>query len=53
MKVVLLALVVGLAVGALFGGVRLPIPAPPTLAGVAGVVGVYLGYLLITHALHR
>jgi XapX domain-containing protein len=38
------SLLVGAVVGAVFGLAGLPIPAPPTLAGVAGVVGVWLGY---------
>ena len=38
------ALVVGLAVGFLFARLRLPIPAPPTLTGILGIVGIYLGY---------
>jgi len=45
----LYALLTGLAVGALFSLCKLPIPAPPTLAGILGIVGVYLGYLIITH----
>ncbi len=40
------------AVGLVFGGLvtvfRLPLPAPPTLAGVMGIVGVYIGYLLVS-----
>jgi XapX domain-containing protein len=38
-----LALLAGLIVGILFKMLRLPIPAPPVLAGVIGIVGVYLG----------
>ena len=44
MKDVLMALIVGLLVGAIFRLVKLPVPAPPTLAGVAGILGIYLGY---------
>ncbi|WP_095210617.1 XapX domain-containing protein [Endozoicomonas ascidiicola] len=42
---VFLAAFTGFAVGVLFSFLRLPIPAPPTLAGVMGIVGVYLGFL--------
>ena len=38
------ALVVGIAVGFVFARLRLPIPAPPALAGLLGIVGIYLGY---------
>ncbi|WP_053363778.1 DUF1427 family protein [Bacillus sp. FJAT-27251] len=43
MKEVILALLAGLIVGILFKMLKLPIPAPPVLAGVIGIVGVYLG----------
>ncbi|HBV96221.1 MAG TPA: XapX domain containing protein [Desulfotomaculum sp.] len=46
MKEVLLALVTGSVVGILFAVFRLPAPAPPTLAGVAGIVGIFLGYVV-------
>lgn len=43
----ILAMFVGLLVGAFFSGLNLPIPAPPALSGVMGIVGIYLGYKLI------
>jgi XapX domain-containing protein len=43
MKEVILSLLTGMVVGFLFTLFRLPIPAPPALAGIAGIVGVYLG----------
>jgi XapX domain-containing protein len=43
MKELILALIAGLIVGILFKLLKLPIPAPPVLAGVIGIVGVYLG----------
>jgi XapX domain-containing protein len=46
MKEVVLSLVTGGIVGFLFALIRLPIPAPPALAGVTGIVGVYLGFKL-------
>lgn len=39
-----LALVTGMVVGLVFGALELPIPAPPRLAGVLGIVGIYLGF---------
>lgn len=46
MQEVALALIAGLVVGFLFALIKLPIPAPPALAGVMGIVGVFLGYKL-------
>ncbi len=40
----ILGLLTGVAVGALFAVVRVPIPAPPTLAGLLGIVGIVGGY---------
>ena len=38
------ALAVGMVVGLVIARLGLPIPAPPTVAGVLGIVGIYLGY---------
>jgi XapX domain-containing protein len=46
MKEIILSLLTGIIVGFLFALLRLPIPAPPALAGVTGIVGVYLGFKL-------
>jgi XapX domain-containing protein len=40
------ALVTGLIAGFAFAKLKLPIPAPPSLAGILGIVGIFLGYLL-------
>lgn len=37
---------IGVAFGLVCGVFSLPIPAPPTLAGVLGVVGVFAGFWL-------
>ena len=42
-----LALLTGLIAGALFALLQIPIPAPPELAGVMGIVGLFAGYKLI------
>lgn len=39
-----LALLAGLFAGALFSVIQIPIPAPPTLSGILGIVGIFLGY---------
>jgi len=44
MREVFLALIAGLGTGLLFAFLRLPIPAPPALSGIAGIVGIYLGF---------
>lgn len=38
-----LALGAGLSVGLLFSWLKLPLPAPPTLTGIIGAAGVFLG----------
>ncbi len=43
---IFLALITGLVVGFLFALFKLPIPAPPALAGIMGIVGIYLGFRL-------
>jgi len=43
-----MALLAGAAMGFVFAIMRLPIPAPPTLAGVLGIVGITVGYFLAT-----
>jgi XapX domain-containing protein len=40
------ALLAGLVCGFVFVMLKLPIPAPPTLAGIMGIVGVFGGYLI-------
>lgn len=44
MMVVFVSLLTGFLVGFLFSFLKLPLPAPPTLAGVIGIFGVYGGY---------
>lgn len=48
---ILLSLLTGAAVGALFQFLRLPVPAPPVLAGVAGIFGIWLGAWLVRRLL--
>lgn len=43
----LYALLTGIVVGSFFTFFKVPIPAPPTLAGVLSIVGVYLGYIIV------
>lgn len=48
MKELILSLMTGTALGAVFRLLGLPVPAPPVLAGVAGVFGIWLGAYLVT-----
>ena len=48
--IALLALVTGLIAGVVFGLLGVPIPAPPELAGVLGIVGIFVGYRLVQYA---
>ena len=38
-----MALFAGFLVGMIFAAIKLPLPAPPVLAGVLGIVGIFLG----------
>ena len=37
----------GALCGVVFSLAGLPIPAPPVLAGVVGIIGVFAGYVLV------
>lgn len=45
----LIALLTGTFAGALFEFLGVPIPAPPALPGVMGIVGIYVGYRLVEY----
>ena len=47
MKAILLSIVTGVVVGGIFQALRLPVPAPPVLAGVAGIFGIWLGAWIV------
>lgn len=40
---VIIAIITGIFVGLVFSFLKLPIPAPPVLSGIAGIFGIYLG----------
>ncbi|MBN8208658.1 XapX domain-containing protein [Bacillus sp. NTK071] len=44
MKTILIATLTGFIVGLVFAFLKLPIPAPPAFAGIAGIIGIYLGF---------
>ncbi|WP_347489405.1 XapX domain-containing protein [Desulfoscipio sp. XC116] len=45
MREVIITTLAGFAVGFVFAKFKLPVPAPPTFAGVMGIVGLFLGYM--------
>ncbi|WP_435154509.1 XapX domain-containing protein [Haladaptatus sp. DFWS20] len=42
-----LALLTGVITGGLFHSLGVPIPAPPKLPGITGIIGIYLGYKIV------
>jgi len=44
--------VVGLVLGGVFAFLKLPIPAPATIAGVIGILGVCIGAIMINYFLY-
>lgn len=49
LSLVIVATMTGVATGVLFGLLDVPIPAPPNLAGVMGILGILVGYRLIEY----
>lgn len=47
--ITLLALLTGLVVGGIFRLLTIPVPAPPNLAGVLGIVGLFAGYQVVDY----
>jgi XapX domain-containing protein len=45
----LLATLTGVVTGALFKFLEIPIPAPPELPGLLGIVGIYVGFKLVEY----
>jgi len=45
---VILSTLTGFGAGLIFAALKLPIPAPPMFAGVAGIIGLWLGYYAIS-----
>lgn len=48
MREIILSLVAGLIIGIIFKTLKLPLPAPPVLAGIMGIIGIFLGGLAFT-----
>ena len=48
MKEIILSILTGAGAGIVFALFKLPVPAPPVFAGVAGIIGLWAGYALIS-----
>jgi len=48
MKDIIFSILTGFGCGVVFAAFKLPVPAPPVFAGVAGIIGLWLGYDVIT-----
>lgn len=48
MRDILFSILTGFGCGVVFAAFKLPVPAPPVFAGVAGIIGLWLGYDVIT-----
>ena len=49
----LLGILVALVIGGIVRGLKLPIPAPPTVYGALMVLGLTVGYLAVDWLLRR
>ena len=47
MKDILLSILTGFGCGVVFAAFKLPVPAPPVFAGVAGIIGLWSGYAIL------
>jgi XapX domain-containing protein len=48
MKEILLSTLTGFGCGVVFAAFKLPVPAPPVFAGVAGIIGLWFGYYILS-----
>jgi XapX domain-containing protein len=51
MRDIFMTTLVGAVVGGVFSAFKLPIPAPPVFAGLMGIVGLWIGYAIVTKVL--
>lgn len=45
----ILSLITGIVFGVICTLLKLPLPAPNCLAGVLGIAGVFIGYLIVVY----
>ena len=48
MKEIMLSMLTGFGCGVVFAAFKLPVPAPPVFAGVAGIIGLWIGFTVLT-----
>jgi XapX domain-containing protein len=48
MREIILSVLTGAGAGIVFAFFKLPVPAPPVFAGVAGIIGLWAGYALVS-----
>jgi XapX domain-containing protein len=51
LKDILLSVLTGFGCGVVFAAFKLPVPAPPVFAGVAGIIGLWAGYAILIKVL--
>jgi XapX domain-containing protein len=51
MREIILSVLTGAGAGIIFALFKLPVPAPPVFAGVAGIIGLWAGYALVSRFL--
>ncbi|QEK11258.1 DUF1427 family protein [Crassaminicella thermophila] len=51
MKLEIIALLIGIITGGIFTFAKLPLPAPPTIAGISGIVGIFLGAKIVEYVM--
>lgn len=51
MNQIILSVLTGFGCGAIFAAFKLPVPAPPVFAGVAGIIGLWAGYAILIKVL--
>lgn len=49
MKELALSLLTGFLCGGVFAFFSLPIPAPPVLSGIIGIIGIFLGFIGVNY----
>jgi len=51
MKDIMLSIITGFGCGVVFAAFKLPVPAPPVFAGVAGIIGLWIGFTILTNVI--
>ena len=45
----IIALFAGIIIGIIFNILKLPVPAPGTIQGILGIIGIFIGYETATY----